>query len=60
MKEQEPEVFSVSDGDASCWLEQQSSVMLKAVTRQGDPVELDKSEAIELAHALLRAAERIV
>ena len=60
MKEQEAQAFKISDGDAYCWLEQQSSVMLKAVTKQGDPVELTKSEAIELAHALLRAAERIV
>jgi hypothetical protein len=59
MKDQDPEVFSVSDGDAYCWLEQESSVMLKAITKHGDPVELTKKEAIDLAHALLKAAERI-
>lgn len=59
MKDQEPEVFRVSDGDAYCWVEQESSVMLKAVTKYGDPVELTKEEAVDLAHALLRAAEKI-
>ena len=53
------EVFSVSNGEAYCWAEQQSSVMLKAVTTFGDPVELTKEEAIELANALLRASEQI-
>jgi hypothetical protein len=59
MKDQKPEVFSVSDGDAYCWLEQESSVMLKALTKHGDPVELTKQEATDLARALLRAAEKI-
>jgi hypothetical protein len=53
------EIFSISGGDAYCWLEQESSVMLKAVTKRGDPVELEKHEAIELARALLKAAEKI-
>ena len=47
MKENK-EVFSVSDGDAYCWVEQESSVMLKAVTKSGDPVELTKEEAIDV------------
>jgi hypothetical protein len=59
MKDQKPEVFRVSNGEAYCWIEQESSVMLKAVTKRGDPVELTKDEAIDLAHALLRAAEKI-
>jgi hypothetical protein len=59
MKDQKSDVFSVSDGDAYCWLEQKSSDMLKAVTKHGDPVELTKQEAVDLAHALLKAAEEI-
>jgi hypothetical protein len=59
MENQKPEVFSVSDGDAYCWAEQESSVMLKAITKHGDPVELTKEEAVGLAHALLKAAEKI-
>ena len=59
MKDHKAEVFTASDGDACCWLEQGSSVMLKAVTKHGDPVELTKQEAVALAHALLTAAEKI-
>jgi hypothetical protein len=33
--------------------------MLKAATKDGDPVELTKQEAIDLGQALLRAADRI-
>ena len=54
-----PHVFSVCDGDAYCWAEQNSSVMLKAVTMSGDPVELTKEEAVALANALLKAVEQI-
>jgi hypothetical protein len=53
------DVFRVSDGEAYCWAEQESSVMLKAVTKSGDPVELSGDEAIELAHALLKAAKAV-
>src|SRR5262249_29208160 len=56
MNDQKPEVFSVSDGEAYCWLERESSVMLRAVTKHGDPVELTKQEAFDLAHALLKVA----
>lgn len=52
-------VFSISSGQAYCWPEQESSVMLKAVTKFGDPVELSKEEAIELADALIKAANAI-
>ena len=53
------EVFTTSDGDAYCWAEQESSVMLKSVTKHGDPVELTKEEALDLAKALIAAAEKI-
>jgi hypothetical protein len=52
-------VFYTSDRDVSCWAEQKSSVMLKAVTRSGDPVELTATEARELASALLRMADEV-
>ena len=59
MNDKKPAVFRVCDGDAYCWIEQDSSVMLKAVTKHGDPVELTKEEAVGLAQALLKAAEQI-
>jgi hypothetical protein len=58
-KDQALEAFTLPDDDVSCWLEQESSVMLKAVTKHGDPVELTREEAVGLAHALLKAAEKI-
>lgn len=60
MDAKKEEVFSISSGEAYCWPEQESSVMLKAVTKYGDPVELSKEEAIELAGALLKAANVII
>jgi hypothetical protein len=45
--------------DVYCWLEQDSSVMLKAVTSFGDPVELTAHEAREIAAALLTFADRL-
>jgi hypothetical protein len=53
------QVFSVANGEACCWAEQESSVMLKAVASFGDPVELSKEEAIAFARALLKAADEI-
>jgi hypothetical protein len=52
-------VFYTSDRDVSCWPEQQSSVMLKAITEFGDPVELTATEARELASTLLRMADEV-
>lgn len=59
MNSKQEDVFRVSGGDAYCWAEQGASVMLKAVTKSGDPVELSPAEAIELAHALLKAAKAV-
>ena len=52
-------VFYTSDRNVYCWIEQQTSVMLKAVTKFGDPVEMTASEARELASALLRMADEV-
>jgi hypothetical protein len=45
--------------DVYCWLEQESSIMLKAVTKFGDPVELTADDARAIASALLALAERL-
>ena len=45
--------------DVYCWLEQQSSVMLKAVTKFGDPVELTADDARALATALRALADQL-
>lgn len=53
-----PELVRPAD-DVFCWLEQDSSIMLKAVTRFGDPVELVAGEARAIAEALLALADRL-
>ncbi len=38
------------------WIEANSSIMLKAVTQEGDPVDLGAKEASRISEALLKAA----
>jgi hypothetical protein len=45
--------------DVYAWIEQESSIMLKAVTAFGDPVELSADEARSIAAALLDLAARL-
>jgi hypothetical protein len=45
--------------DVRCWLEAESSIMLKAVTSFGDPVELLADEARDIAAALTALADRL-
>jgi hypothetical protein len=45
-------------GNVTLWVEQDSSIQLKAVTGQGDPVELSPDEARRVAQTLLAFAER--
>jgi hypothetical protein len=44
--------------DVRIWLEQESSVHLRAVTPHGDPVELSPDEARRLASILLALADQ--
>ena len=55
----DPEIQRFSDGEAYFWIEQESSIMLKAITLHGDPVELTADEVRSLAKALLQAADAI-
>lgn len=51
--------FETSDGTVRIWIEQGSSVHIKAVTKENDPVELSESEALEIAEVLRHFASRI-
>jgi hypothetical protein len=51
--------FETSDGAVRIWIEQGSSIHIKAVTKENDPVELSESEAIEIAEVLRDFASRI-
>ncbi len=55
---EQPDVARPAD-DVYCWLEQESSIMLKAVTSFGDPVELTADDARAIAAALLTLADRL-
>lgn len=49
------------NGQVVIWLEQDSSIMIKAVNKEyGDPVEMEADEAIELAKMLKDFAEYIL
>jgi hypothetical protein len=52
------EIIQPAD-DVHCWLEADSSIMLKAITRFGDPVELSADEAREIAAALMVLANKL-
>ena len=45
--------------EAYAWLEQESSIMFKAVTKFGDPLELTAHEARELSAVLLKLTETL-
>jgi len=52
-------VINFSNGDLYLWVEQSSSIQIKAVTKQGDPVELNAEEARDLADQLKKLADKI-
>jgi len=55
--EAKPEYFEM--GDVHAWMEQSTSIHLKAVTRFGDPVELTCEEARRLAAVLDKYATQL-
>ena len=61
MKNQEQAVglFKLQNGAVYTWAEAGSSIMIKAVMGNGDPVELNAEEAIELAEKLIKLAKLV-
>jgi hypothetical protein len=55
----ERNVIYIADGDIKFWIENGSSLMIKAITKFGDPVELSSEEALELANKLSEYANQI-
>ena len=45
-----------SNGELSLWIEQESSIRIKVVTKRGDPVDLRENQAGELANTLIKMA----
>jgi hypothetical protein len=60
MKDKNTELVKFSRGDVYLWPEQGSSVMLKAITKYGDPVELEPEEARELGETLIKMAAKVL
>ena len=57
MEPDEKGVYQIDE--AYTWLEQDSSIMLKAVTKHGDPLELTAYDARQLAAVLLELAQKL-
>jgi hypothetical protein len=53
------EIRKYSDDDIYFWIENDSSLMIKAITKFGDPVELGEEEAIEFANKLQEYAYKL-
>ena len=55
----EQQIQRFADGEVYFWLEQQSSIHLKAASPHGDPVELTADEARAIASALIATAQKL-
>jgi hypothetical protein len=55
----ESNVVYVADGDIKFWIENGSSLMIRAITKFGDAVELSSEEALELSNKLVEYANQI-
>jgi len=52
-------VYQFSGGEVYFWIEQGTSIHLRARTQHGDPVELSSEEAREIAEMLMQSADEI-
>jgi len=55
----EQQIQRFADGEVYFWLEQQSSIHLKAASPHGDAVELTAGEARAIASALIATAQKL-
>ena len=53
------DIFRLSNGEITMWIENETSLHIKCVTKEGDPVELNFEEVEELCIILHRLGERI-
>jgi hypothetical protein len=56
--DQRKNYYSLSDGEVEMWIEQEA-IHLKAADKLGDPVELTKRQALDLADNLKQFAAKI-
>ncbi len=58
MESQNDDVVSLSNGEIVMWIDS-GTLHLKCVTKQGDPVELNGEEVIELLESLQRCLRQL-
>lgn len=51
--------FEMDDGSVRIWIEQGSSIHMKVVTKENDPVGLSECEALKIADILRAFSRRI-
>jgi hypothetical protein len=51
--------FEAKNSEVCIWIEQGSSIQIKAITKTNDPVELSVEVALEIAEVLRKFASRI-
>lgn len=59
MNPADQDVVTLSNGDIVIWIEGESSLHIKCLTKYGDPVELNSEEVNELCEVLRMLAIRI-
>lgn len=59
MSDGKPEVVKFAQGEVYLWVEADSAVMQKAISKYGDPVELGSETGRELGETLIKMAARI-
>jgi hypothetical protein len=60
MNNEQRKLVEFAQGDVYLWVEADSSIMLKAISRGGDAVELGSGEARELGETLIKIAAKIL
>ncbi len=54
------QVTSLFNDEISCWVDRESCIMLRAITKSGDPVELNVNMAerfVEILNKMIKAIE---
>ena len=57
MKTEKKDYFSTDE--TAVWIEDESSIHLRAITHSGDPVELTSHEAKQLGEVLIQLSEKL-
>jgi len=59
MDNKDQNFFEIDNGNIELWIEQDQSICIKAITKEGDPVELSEEEANELIEMLQKLIQKL-